>query len=225
MRKLALVKGVALVLSLVLLLASCSLLSPMQTTPETTESPVAVGSLAALKALFETAKPSTVTYTVVYTDPSVGIPLNAELSLSYDGTLGTLAYRYDWLNPIGSDEFISQVSDSVTGDLATLSAALSGAASWVWDDATGISLPDIRLEDAYLASAEITPSGSDLYLLTATPTEGNAGALVGLSFEGASDLVLQVSFWEHAVTHIELHYALGDADYSVTASFTYSHLK
>ena len=223
MRKLALAGRSMLVLSLVLLLASCAFLTPIQTSaPETNDPPASPGSLAALRMLLTEANPSAVKCTVIYTDPAVGVPLHAETSLSFDGETGSLSFRYEKPNLIGTAEFVSEVSGSAFGDLTALSAALSGAASWVWDATVGVSLPDLCLQDAFLATAEITPSGTDGYLLTATPTEGNAGALVGLAFADASELTLQICFSDDAVTLVVLHYTLGGASYSVASTFSYS---
>lgn len=217
-------KGALLSILLVLILASCALLTPMQTsTPDAPPPPAETGSLAALRALLSEAAPTAVSCIVVYTDPAVGVPLKAETVLSFDGDTGMLSYRYEKPSPIGAEEFVTEVSGEATGDLAALSEALSGAASWVWDATVGVSLPDIRLEHAYLATAEITPSGSDGYLLSATPTEGNAGALVGLALADATGLTLQIAFSDSSVTHAQLDYTLDDVRYAVTASFTYSN--
>jgi hypothetical protein len=221
MRKIALAKSTVLLVLLALALASCAFLTPKKTSaPEVPAPPAEPGSLAALRVLLDEADPCAVECTVLYTDPAVGVPLQAQTSLSFDGETGTLSYRYEKPNPIGADKFTSEVSGEASGDLATLSAALSGAAAWVWDATVGVSLPDIRPEDAYLATAEITPSGTGTYLLTATPTEGNAGALVGLALADASDLTLQICFSDSAVTRVALSYTLGDAQYAVAATFT-----
>ena len=209
-------------LLLLLLLASCALLKPIESSkPESTAPPVGPGSLTALRTLLAEASPSAVSCTVTYDDPAIGLPLAAETRLSFDGSVGSLSYRYDRLNPIGSDGFTSTVSGEASGDLATLSAALSGSAAWVWDATVGISLPSIRLEHAYLATAEITASGTE-YLLRATPTAGNTGALLGLALADATDVVLQIRFTDDAVSLVQLCYGLGSATYTVTASFTYS---
>jgi hypothetical protein len=178
------------------------------------------GSLSALVELIETARPSAVSCEIVYDDPSVGLPLTASTSLSYDGASGSLSYSYDKPNPIGSPSFFSVVSGNVTGDLQALSAALSGAGGWVWDATVGVSLPELGLSTENMAIYSISQDG-DTYCLTATPAEGKVGALVGLSLEGTENLTLEIKFSTDTVSLLKMTYTLDSATYSVTAAFTY----
>ena len=208
-------------LVLAFLLTSCALLAPQPgSSPGTTEPSSPDGSLSALRALLTDASPTQVKCSILCEDPAVGSPLAAETVLAYANGSGTLSYRYDKPNPIGAGSFSSVVSGSASGDLQALSAALSGAASWVWDASVGVSLPSIRLEHANLATVSIDEIDG-AYLLTATPTEGKVGNLVGESLAEAKSLSLQIGFTKDAVTLVRLDYTLGEVKYTVLASFTY----
>ena len=212
-------RNVALILLLLFLLSSCALLLPTQTTTPDNPPP-APSSLEKLRLLLDRAEPIAVNCTIVYEDPNVGIPLEATTSLSYSGNEGTLLYSYDRLNPIGTGDFTSTVSGSVTGDLETLSSALSGTNRWVWDNTIGASLPEINLSQSCLEEYAIEENDGK-YLLTATPKQGMTSTLVGLAFAEASELTLQIQYSESEISLVRLNYSIGAASYSVTAEFSY----
>ena len=210
----------AVSLFLILLLASCSFLLPSQTTSPDPEMPsVGPGSLSALIEMIEEADPSAVSCDVTYEDETIGLPLTANTTLSYNGSIAELSYRYDKLNPIGSDSFTQSVSGEASGDLETVSAALSGAAAWVWNATAGVSLPSLDLSAENMEDYLITQS-EGTYCLTASPAEGKLSAMVGLSLSGAEDLTLKIEYTETEILCLQLTYKVGSGSYAVTATFT-----